>query len=145
MDNKKREAVLKDIALLNELENSVKLIELGLGELQNLDKNQRHYFVPFQLLSQGFERFMKCYICLGHEHQENRYPIQKYLKTDLGHNLLTLKNEICEKYFKDFEHPDLIKDYEFLTKDDELSELLSILSEFGDQARYYNFNVITGM
>lgn len=140
----KREDVLKDMSLLNELENSVKLIELGLGELQNLDKNQRHYFVPFQLLSQGIERFMKCYICFGHLHQEGIYPRPEYLKDQLGHNLLPLKNEICKRYFKNFDHPDLIKDYEFLNDNGELLELLSILSEFGKQARYYNFNVITG-
>jgi hypothetical protein len=56
----------KHVALLDELENSIKLINLGFGELQNIDQNNDFYYLPFQLISSGFERFMKCYICLGY-------------------------------------------------------------------------------
>jgi hypothetical protein len=139
MDNQLK----KEIALINELESSVKLILRGLGELQNLSKNEYYYFLPFQLLSQGFERFMKCYICFGYLHKEGKYPNRNYLKNNLGHDLLTLINEISVHHFHNNQHPMLISDYDFLTNNIELRELLSILSEFGKQARYYNFDIIT--
>lgn len=65
---------LKDIYLDEELRTSIRLIELGFGELQNLDMVNDFYFLPFQLLSSGFERLMKCHICLGHHEAHNAYP-----------------------------------------------------------------------
>lgn len=132
---------LKHLALLEELETSSKLIILGLGELQNLDQTNDFYFLPFQLLSQGFERVMKGHVCLGHLKQHNEYPNFKYLK-NLGHDLLKLKNEIIDEYFFD-DHPTLKNDLSFLRDNKELNELLSILSEFGKMARYHNFDLIT--
>jgi hypothetical protein len=58
--------ITKHFALLEEFQPSNKLIRLGFGELQNISLNNDFYFLPFQLLSQGFERFMKAYICLGY-------------------------------------------------------------------------------
>jgi hypothetical protein len=140
MDNQLK----KEIAIINELDSSIKLIELGFGELQNLDKNESYYFLPFQLLSQGFERFMKCYICFGYLNQNGEFPPPNYLKKQLGHDLLNLLNEIWTKYFDFKDHPILINDFEVLTNNKELRELLYILSEFGKQARYHNFDIITG-
>jgi len=68
------DSTLKNLCLLNEIELSVKLIQLGLGELQNLNSTNDFYYLPFQLLSNGFERLMKCVICLGHLHINNKYP-----------------------------------------------------------------------
>ncbi len=137
---------IKHHSLREELETSSKLVSLGLGELQNLDQANDFYFLPFQLLSQGFERAMKGHICLGHLEKHGNYPNFKYLK-NLGHDLLKLKDEIINEYFIneyfDEDHPTLKNDLKFLKSDVELGELLSILSEFGKMARYYNFDVIT--
>jgi hypothetical protein len=56
---------IKNIFLNNGLQASVKLIEIGFGEFQRLDLANDFYHLPFQLVSSGFERLMKCYICLG--------------------------------------------------------------------------------
>lgn len=133
---------IKHFALLDEFETSDKLIKLGFGELQNISINNDFYFFPFQLLSQGFERFMKAYICLGHFHKYQKLPNSKYLK-DLGHDLEKLLKEIIQNYYTDFERPQFDLDNEFIRTDAELKELLFILSEFGKLARYHNFDLIT--
>jgi len=56
--------VLKELYLDDELRTAVRLIELGFGEFQNLDLANDFYYLPFQLLSGGFERLIKCHICL---------------------------------------------------------------------------------
>lgn len=53
--------ILKDISLHDELLASAKLIEPGFAEYQNLDLVNDFYYLPFQLLSNGFERLMKCH------------------------------------------------------------------------------------
>ena len=133
---------IKYFALLEEFETSDKLIKLGFGELQNINLNNDFYFLPFQLLSQGFERFMKAYICLGHYHKNEKLPNFKYLK-NLGHDLEKLLNEIIENYYTDFDRPQFDFDNEFIQNDSDLKELLFILSEFGKLSRYHNFDLIT--
>jgi hypothetical protein len=132
----------KYIALLEEFDTSDKLIRLGFGELQNINLDNDFYFLPFQLLSQGFERFMKAYVCIGHFNKHQKLPDNKYLKS-LGHDLEKLLDEIIENYFIDFNRPQFNIDNEFICNNSDLKELLFILSEFGKLSRYHNFDVIT--
>lgn len=132
----------KDFAILEELDTSSKLIKLGLGELQNIDLNNDFYFLPFQLISQGFERFLKSYICLAYYDLNKKYPDFRYLK-NLGHDLELLLKEILDKYVKDYQRDQFQEDFKFLQSDKDLSEMLFILSEFGKKARYHNFDLIT--
>jgi len=134
--------IVKHFALLEEVEISSKLIILGFGELQNISLNNNFHFLPFQLLSQGFERFMKSYICLAYQNENNKYPTFKYLK-NLGHDLESLLKEIIDNYYFDFKRPQYNHDIEFLKNDEDLKELLFIISEFGKKSRYYNFDLIT--
>ena len=133
---------IKYFALLEEFDTSDKLIKLGFGELQNINLNNDFYFLPFQLLSQGFERFMKAYICIGHFHKHGKLPDFKYLKK-LGHDLEKLLNEIIENYYIDFNRPQFDLDNVFIQSDSDLKKLLFILSEFGKLSRYHNFDLIT--
>lgn len=133
---------IKYFALLEEFETSDKLMNLGFGELQNISLNNDFYFLPFQLLSQGFERFMKAYICLGHYHKYGKLPDFKYLKK-LGHDLEKLLNEIIENYYIDFNRQQFDLDNAFIKNDSDLKKLLFILSEFGKLSRYHNFDLIT--
>jgi len=137
------EEISKHYAVYDEIETSSKLIRLGFGEIQNLDQSNDFYFLPFQLLSQGFERLMKSHICLGYLYKEGKYPTISYIKT-LGHDLEKLLKEILSEYFIDQERTILLNDKIFLKNNVELKELLYILSEFGKLARYHNFDVITG-
>ena len=134
--------IQKYFALLEELETSSKLIVLGFGEIQNISLINNFHFLPFQLLSQGFERFMKSYICLGYKNLNGEYPSFKYLK-DIGHDLESLLSEILGGYYSDYNRPQYVLDHNFLTTDEDLGELLFIISEFGKKSRYYNFDIIT--
>ena len=58
--------IQKIASLIEEFETANKLIRLGFGELQNINLDNDFYFLPLQLLSQGFERFMKAYVCAGY-------------------------------------------------------------------------------
>lgn len=137
---------LKDIYLHDELLTAFRLIEIGFGEFQNLDLANDFYHLPFQLVSSGFERLMKCHICFGYHEKNNSYPDSKYLKRcggRNGHDLIELKNNILKSYFSTCNIPVLKKDINFLSSDKELGELLYLLSEFGKYARYYNLDVVT--
>jgi len=129
-------------ALLEEFETSEKLIKLGFGELQNITLDNDFYFLPFQLLSQGFERFMKSYICLGYFYKHGKTPDYHYLK-GLGHDLHKLLKEILKNYFTRMTRYQDKLDIQLLESNNELTELLYILSEFGKLARYHNFDIIT--
>ncbi|RXR17349.1 hypothetical protein EQG63_11210 [Flavobacterium amnicola] len=139
MDQKE---IIKHFALLEEVETSYKLITLGFGELQNINLHNNFHFLPFQLLSQGFERFMKSYICLAYQNVNKKYPTFEYIR-DLGHDLESLLREIIDKYYFDFNRPQYKNDVEFLKNNTELKELLFIISEFGKKSRYYNFDLVT--
>ena len=102
--------------------------------------------LPMQLLSSGFERLMKCYICLGYFEKNKNYPDSKYLKNcggKNGHDLLILKEKIANTFFSTQNNDILVDDLEFLINDEYLFDLLYMLSEFGKYARYYNLDVVT--
>lgn len=136
------EITQKKFALLNEVDTSIRLIKLGFGELQNINKNNDFYFLPFQLLSQGFERLLKTMICIAYNEKHNNYPDFKYLK-NLGHDLIKLTDDFMNNYYVK-NRPILEQDFDFITNSTELRKLLSIISEFGKMARYYNFDIIIG-
>ncbi|MCK9484098.1 MAG: hypothetical protein M0R34_07020 [Candidatus Marinimicrobia bacterium] len=135
----------KDIHLIFELETSSNLIIVGLKEMQNIGADNTFYHLPQQLLSSGIERLMKCYICLAYFKINQKYPNYKFLKDcggENGHDLIALKSKIINGYF-DYKSTALEADKEYILDDNELNQLLSILSEFGKYARYHNLDIIT--
>jgi len=137
-----QDEVLKSFCLSDELDTSIKLIRLGLGELQNIDSINDFYYLPFQLLSSGFERLMKCTICLGYYNHKGKYPKVNTIKT---HDLIKLKNIILEHYFVKDSPQGLKEDFQYLSNDRDIDKLIFLLSEFGKFARYYNLDVVTGV
>ena len=87
----------KIFALQEEFETAHKLIQLGFGELQNINLSNNFYFLPFQLLSQGFERLFKAYICVAYHTNHTKLPSNQELK-QLGHDLIKLFDVIRGKY-----------------------------------------------
>jgi len=135
--------VRREIAMDTELRGSIKLIKLGIGEYQNLGGENNFYYLPFQLISSGFERLMKCHICLGYLEKNGDYPNLNYIK-EHGHDLLKLKKHIVANYFNTQNIPALIEDLNYMETDPDFNKLLYILSEFGKLARYHNLDLITG-
>lgn len=143
MDNYiNKELQKKAFALQDEFNLSAKLIKLGIAEFKNIDFNNNFYFLPFRLISDGLERFMKCYICFKHFEVEDNFPLLGELKT---HNLNILKSKIQKSYFKQNNNIQILcDDYEFLSSENNLlNELLLMLSKFGDEkGRYHNLNIV---
>lgn len=134
---------LKEFCLREELDNSVRLIKAGLGDLQEIDMGNDFYHLPQQSLASGLERLMKCYICLVYEARNGRYPDSDFIKNNLGHDLVKIKGIITKEYYNPDNRQRLIEDYEFVTNDTELDAIIYILSEFGKLARYYNIDIVT--
>lgn len=135
--------IQKFVALNDEFETASRLVRLGLGELQNINLDNDFYFLPFQLLSQGFERFMKAYICVAYVEKNKTLPDYSYIKL-LGHDLERLLSEIISNYYISYKPIQFESDWRLINDDADLKELLYILSEFGKFARYYNLDFITG-
>ncbi len=138
MDNK----LQKQLAIIQELETSFKLVKLGIGEYQNLGGANDFYYLPFQLISSGLERLMKCHVCLGYLEQNGDFPDFKYIKK-LGHDLIKLKEHILNNFYSTENRPALERDLNYLQSHSDLSKVIFILSEFGKYARYYNLDIIT--
>ena len=135
----------QDYHLVEEIKNAKKLTDVGLNEVKKLDFNNIFYHLPFLLLSSGFERVMKCLICLKYYDDHKSYPDYNFLLCcggQKGHNLVTLKNKITNEYFID-DNEILRKDMVYISSNDELNTLLSIISKFGEAARYYHLDKVT--
>lgn len=143
IQNMEKIEIQKFIALNEEFETANKLVRLGFGELQSINLDNDFYFLPFQLLSQGFERFMKAYICVAYVEKHDILPDFQYIKS-LGHDLERLLEEIKLNYYSHYRPVQFEADWQLISDDMNLNELLFILSEFGKLARYYNFDFITG-
>lgn len=135
--------IQKIASLIEEFETANKLIRLGFGELQNINLDNDFYFLPLQLLSQGFERFMKAYVCAGYIEKYEILPDSQYL-VKIGHDLERLLIEIKMNYYIHYKSIQFEQDWLLINDNVDLKELLFILSEFGKLARYYNFDFITG-
>lgn len=120
-----KDEVSRKLSLIKELNTSIRLIKLGFGEYQNLDMANDFYYLPFQLISSGFERLMKCYICLGHFEKVGKFPKSKLFRNKLGHDLVKLKKHITENYFQVNSNA-LTDDLTFLRTDKDLERLIDL-------------------
>ncbi|MBQ8265156.1 MAG: hypothetical protein IJY95_00945 [Bacteroides sp.] len=122
--------------LQQEFELSYKLIRKGLGNLQKIDYSNDFYFLPLLLLSQGIERFLKSYIIAYRIENDNEELFPRTLKT---HSLVELLKNIKENYYGTGTRDVDIEDEQYLSNV-YLNQLLNILSDFGNNGKYYNIN-----
>ena len=135
---------VKFVCLLEELELSRELIKSGFGHLQEVDIGNTFYHLPHQLIASGLERFMKCYILLLYDGRHGSYPDNKYVKC-LGHDLQKLVQRVCTEFYGGTERPWVRRELKVVTTDSVLQECIRILSLFGQKARYYNLDVVSGV
>ena len=133
--------VIRSLALTQELETSVALMQRGFRALQEIDMGNDFYHLPHQLLASGVERFMKCYICLVHKGAHGQYP---EIRKTFGHDLVKLFDHITEHCFS-VRTPALKEDSELITADPNLRRILVILTDFGKLGRYHNLDVVAGV
>ena len=134
---------VKFICLLEELELSRDLLKSGFGHLQEVDTGNTFYHLPHQLMASGLERFMKCYILLLYDGRYGFYPNNRYVKR-LGHDLQKLVGRVCAEFYGGTERPWVQRELTFVTTDSVLQESIRILALFGQKARYYNLDVVSG-
>lgn len=148
MKGKKNKMVNKDlrkigkrmgqmITLQQEFDLSFKLLRRGLCELQKIDYANDFYFMPLLLLSQGIERFLKSYIIAYKIEKEEEQLFEQRLKT---HDLTKLLKHVKENYYLIGNREVDIQDEQYLSENTHLKRVLSILSDFGKNGRYYNIN-----
>ena len=135
----------KDLRLLNEVLFSISLIERGLCDIKHSNVDIYDCPIPFLLLSNGFERLMKCIICLRHKYLYKEYPSIKFIK-EFKHDISKLLDWIIEEIKKsgyDKKSVATKEDIEFLVNDAYLQRVVQLLSAYGMGARYYNLDIVT--
>lgn len=137
----------KTLALEHELLNAVRLIKAGMGQLQSLGGGNDFYHLPLLTLASGFERFMKVTLCFREIEVTGKFPTKKTFPSGRdGHDLKLLLKRIQEECFLN-EYVRSVHvgqmDFEYL-RSSEFTSFISVLSDFGQAARYYNFDVIIG-
>jgi hypothetical protein len=134
------------ICLIRETEASIRLLKRGMSDLQNTSIPSEFYHISLLLLSNGYERLIKCLLCLALMDDNGQFEEEPYKKSGRkGHDLIYLLDRlllICEKEKYSSKFPAAKKDIDFLNKDKNLRKIISLLSDFGQGARYYNLDIV---
>lgn len=136
----------RNIALIFEIEISIKFLKRGLGEVQKISNKNDFYHPALQFLSSGFERLFKTMLCLNYKENNNKLPSYKeLLKSNNGHDIEYLKSEV-EKICIPINRPDesLDMDYDIITNDETINIICKTLSEYGQKSRYFNLDAVLG-
>ncbi len=137
---------LRKICLLNEVDTSIKLLKKGMSDLQNISGKNDFYHTPILMLSGGYERLIKCLLCLALMDDNMNFREQPFETTERkGHNLDYLLDRlllICGQKNYSSKFPAAEKDIEFLNKDEYLRKIISLLSDFAQGGRYYNLDMV---
>ncbi len=134
----------RNIAVVIEIENSMKYLKNGLAEVQKISPANTFYDPLLIYLSGGLERLFKSILCLNYQERKGRFPNYKELmEGENGHDIEFLKRkveQIC------IHSPNSLaqKDYDIITRNSFIDTLCKILSEYGKKARYFNLDVILG-
>ena len=139
---------VKIVYLNNMLDKSLKLIHLGIKELENVKSinNQDYYFV-FLYLSIGFELLMKIMISFKSYKDNKSFPTEEELRR-MSHDLDKLRKGIIKNYDKIPEdilekYWEIENDKKFISKDYMLIKLIKLIAQFAINDRYFELNFIT--
>lgn len=133
-----------EICLLREVETSIKLLKKGMGDLQKISGSNDFRHAPILLLSSGYERLIKCLLCLALM-DENRKIKGTLFEKGKGHDidyLLCRLLSVCEQKNYSSKFPAAKTDIDLLSKDKDLRKIISLLSDFAQGGRYYNLNIV---
>jgi hypothetical protein len=134
----------RNIAVVIEIENSIKYLRNGLAEIQKITAANDFYDPPLIYLSGGLERLFKSMLCLSFKEKNARLPKTNEIWNNInGHDITFLKGEI-EKICIPIDRPFAMADYKIITEDNTINEICKILSAYGSRARYFNLDAILG-
>jgi hypothetical protein len=134
----------RNIAVVIEIENSIKYLRNGLAEIQKVSAVNDFYDPTLIYLSGGLERLFKSMLCLNFKQVNGRLPNPKEIwNYKQGHDIEFLKSEV-EKNCIEIERPFAAHDYHLITRNPLLNQICKTLSEYGQRARYFNIDAILG-
>lgn len=143
-------AIEQELSLHDELHTAVRLMQMGLKEVRNIDGGNDFYHPLMLTLASGIERFMKVIICFHILETTGTFPSVypwEAKKKQIGHDLVFLLAHITTHCFSDVylrKIPVAKGDIDYLRNDTHVLEIVRILSAFGQAARYYNLDLIKG-
>ncbi len=136
---------LKELYLSKEVDNSIKLIYKGLAELETISFTNTFYHAAILLISSGFERLLKCLLCLRVIGEFGEVKGKAYDVREEGHDLkklLVKLTAIIEPIECSPENTTITKELDFLKNDELLRGLLELLTDFSKSGRYYTLDKI---
>lgn len=137
----------RELYLINEMDLAVHLIQQGLKAVQNIPDTSFggiEYHLPILLLSNGFERYCKCILCVNFLTDNGHLPEEALIR-DYGHNISRLVNAVVNSY-NEIYLPDDVKppDIELITRDPIVLKSIEILTNYGIGGRYDNLSIALG-
>jgi len=136
----------KKICVLSEIRTSIYLLKKGMGELQTISGSNDFYHLPVLLLSSGFERLIKCLLCLALMDDKGALKERPFKTSGReGHDLDTLLNSLlstCKNKNYSSKSKTAKEDIDMLVNDINLRKIITLLSEFAQGHRYYNLDVV---
>ena len=132
----------RKICLINEVDTSIRLLKRGMGELQSISSANDFYHVSFLLLSSGYERLIKCLLCLASMNENGECKESPFKKT---HDLDYLLKQLllaCEQKKYSTKFADAKRDMDMIRNDKRLRNIISNLSDFAQGSRYYNLDIV---
>lgn len=140
----------KPFALIEEVDTAIILIKKGMIEIQGMKtiKTPSHKHIPLLLLSNGFERILKCILLFNYFKLNNAFPDQvKYFKKyENGHGLSLMIDEVIKigKHSETMMKIPLSQnELLFLETDKNTKTLFYIFTNYATSGRYFHLEVIT--
>lgn len=140
-------SMAQKFALIEELNNVSRLLELGVAEIHGLSGSNDFHHGALQLLAQGYERLVKCTIVAALAARGEALPDRKQIGRDWGHKLTDVHFkmiELVESVREYANRPAVTEDLEFMRQDADLLALLDLLGNFAGGGRYFDLDTVLG-
>lgn len=137
----------QSFALLEELSNTSRLIELGISEIHRLSGSNDFHHGALQLLAQGYERLLKCTIVAALSARGEPLPDRDQIKRTWGHGLVDLHStmlELAAAVPEYADRPAVAIDLAFMRSDPDLAAMLELLSNLAGGGRYFDLDTVLG-
>ena len=133
------------LAFIFETETAVTFVREGIQSIAEWDATEDRRIVGLHLLAQGFERLLKVTKALIQLSEEGSLPSSKQLKTQYGHVLSGLLDDVlaaCRRDETFTARPAIRCDIEFLASNELWRAMLDVLSELGSGGRYHDLDTM---
>ena len=136
----------REVYLFWEVETASKLITRGIAELQAIDSSNDFYHPMILLLSSGYERLIKCLLCLISMNEKGEIEQSPYDMHTEGHKINILLDKLinyCRERNYSTKSEAVKEDIELLTDSSSfLRKIIDIFTNFASSGRYYNIDMV---